>query len=120
MNVVHHVPSPKQVQFSIAEAEEDEWECQNIMCSNQENIHQTQTDLTPVPSIEQEIDIPPEISLQPDSSSTADVSEDVAVSDARPTDVRVNIYVQSSEDSAQVLCRSARDRRPEVYEGYQR
>ena len=45
------------------------------------------------------MDIPPEISLHPDSSSAADVSEDVAVSDARPPDVRGSIYVQSSEDS---------------------
>ena len=119
MNEVYRVPSPKQVQFNIAETEEDEWECQDNLSSDQENIHQTQTDHTPVPPIEQEIDIPPEISLHPDSSSTADVSEDVAVSDARPPDVRGSIYVQSSEDSAQVLRRSARDRRPKVYEGYQ-
>ena len=77
------VPSPNQVQFSIAETKEDEWECQVNLCSDQEPIHLTQTDPTPVPPIEQEVDIPPEITLHPHSASFVDVSEDVAVSDAR-------------------------------------
>ena len=131
MTEVYGVPSPKQVQFDIEEAEEDEWECQDSQRSDHEDIHPAdmQTDPVSVPPIEREIDIPREITLHPDSSFVADVAEDVTSGDTSSRDVTsgdtssvecgASTHDQSSDESVQSLRRSTRKRQPKLYKGFQ-